>query len=644
MGSACPTCGVKNSDGARYCAACGADLREAHCPECRSVVPEDARFCPSCAAPLPHPEASEERKLVTVLFADVTGSTALGERLDPERFRAVLRAYHAMASAAIRSWGGTVEKYIGDAVMAVFGVPVMREDDAERALQAAQAILERLVPLNRALEEQHAVTLTLRIGVNTGEVIAPSEGVDAQLVAGDAVNVASRLEHSAEPGTVLVGDRTYAATRGSHEFVGPMELQVAGKREPVRAWRLVGQRREAQRGIPGLHAPMVGRDRELDAVSESLREAVEVGRPRTVVIYGPAGIGKSRLLQESLREMRREHSTLRVLRGRCLSAGPGIAFWPLAEILREACGISLDEPAEVAGAKVARTVRDVVGRLGEPEAEIRQTTHALATTAGLALPDNPLDRADPPTVASELARGWPRFATALANERPTVLVVEDLHWASEELVTMLQRVAGRSSGPLLLLATARPEFAESHAAFAVAREDVTILTLRPLNGAQTEQLADELLARTGVPDEIRSILHERAQGNPFFLEEILRGLIDDGILVHLGDGWRPTTGILPDQIPDSLHALLAARIDALPREEKRLLQEAAVVGRIFWEGPLRAAGAGPDIRGVLERLEAKGLVVARPTSTIGGETEYIFKHALVRDVAYAGLPRTRSVR
>jgi class 3 adenylate cyclase/energy-coupling factor transporter ATP-binding protein EcfA2 len=616
------------------------------CPNCGRDNPEGFQFCPSCGASMAGPtQAREERKLVTILFADVTGSTALGERLDPERLRSLLNTYFSAMSAAIESWGGTVEKFIGDAIMAAFGVPLVREDDAERALRAALDMLARLEDLNHDFEQRHGVILQIRIGVNTGEVIAPIAGpADQMIVAGDAVNVAARLEGAAEPGTVLVGERTYLAARNAFRFGGPLALDLKGKAEAVAARRLIEPLAEATRGVPGLRSPMVGRDRELDAVVGLLEEAVETARPRLVVVFGPAGIGKSRLLQEFVRIVPARYPSAAVLRGRCLAAGQGITYWALGEILRTACGIGLADPVEVAQSRLRAAARELLAPLELREEEIDQTIHALATTAGIPLRDNPLDRLEPQAVADELARAWPRFAAASAARGPAVFVVEDLHWAEGLLLDMLERVLARSTGPLLILATARPEFAEAHPTFAAGREDSSSISLRPLTEGQSSELVEGLLAVAQLPPELREEMLAKAEGNPFFLEELIRRLIDEGALIRKGDRWMATAAASTTLLPDTIHGLLAARIDTLPVEEKRVLQEAAVVGRVFWEEPVARSMGNGEVSGALLGLERKGLVSARPTSTIAGQVEFIFKHALVRDVAYASLPKARRAR
>ena len=586
----------------------------------------------------------EERKIVTILFADVIGSTGLGEQLDPERLRALLGVYFAAMAKIIESWGGTVEKYIGDAVMAVFGIPVVHEDDAERALRAALEMRERLGELNADFERQHQVTLGVRIGVNTGEVFTPGGAApDTGFVAGDPVNTAQRIEAAAEPGEILVGERTFGATQRAFRFGEPRMLELKGKADAVRVYGLVEKLAEATpRGMRGLSAPMIGRDREHVTLTGLLDETIESGKPRLVVIYGLAGIGKSRLTNEFIASAQAASPEIRVLRGRCLSAGHGITYWALGEILRGACQIGLDETREVAREKLRTGVATILEPLGLPPEDAQMTTAALATTVGIRLDDAPEEAAGPGS-AEDLARAWPRFATAYAAAGPAVWVIEDLHWSGEPAVEMLAQIARRTDGPLLIVATARPEFADQHPGFGPGGQDAVAISLRPLNDSQSNDLVDRLLAVAELPDGLRAEIVAKADGNPFFVEEILQRLIDEGALERDGERWRATQSIGEVKIPDSVQALLAARIDALQPEERRVLQEAAVVGRSFWAAAVEAVG-GTDLEPSLAALERKGLILVRPTTTLAGQTEFLFKHALTRDVAYGTLPKARRAR
>jgi class 3 adenylate cyclase len=643
----------------------------------------------------------EERKVVTILFADVIGSTALGEQLDPERLHALLGVYFSAMAKIIESWGGTVEKYIGDAVMAVFGVPVVHEDDAERALRAALEMRQRLAELNADFERQHQVTLGVRIGVNTGEVLTPAgPAPDTGFVAGDPVNTAQRIEAAAEPGEILVGERTFGATQRAFRFGDPRMLELKGKADAVRAYGVLEELAEATpRGMRGLAAPMIGRDREHVTLTGLLDETVESGKPRLVVIYGLAGIGKSRLTNEFIASARAADSGIRVLRGRCLSAGHDITYWALGEILRGACEIGLDETSDVVKDRLRSGVARILEPLGLPAEDAQMTTAALATTVGIRLDDTPEAGAGPAS-AEDLARAWPRFATAYAAAGPAIWVIEDLHWAGEPAVEMLAQIARRTDGPLLIVATARPEFADQHPGFGPGGQDAVAISLRPLTDNQSNDLVDRLLAvaelpealRTEIvatarpefadlhpgfgpggqdavaislrpltdtqsndlvdrllevaelPEALRTEIIAKADGNPFFVEEILQPLIDEGALERDGERWRATQSIGEVKIPDSVQALLAARIDALQPEERRVLQEAAVVGRTFWaaavEGAVGSTGLGESLAG----LERKGLILVRPTTTLAGQTEYLFKHALTRDVAYGTLPKARRAR
>lgn len=642
MDEACNRCGAVLAGGARFCAACGAAVDG--CPACGATVPAGARFCPTCGRAVAEGVRVEERKVVTVLFADLVGSTALAEGRDPERVARILERYAATMREALEAWGGTVEKYIGDAVVAAFGVPAVREDDASRALHAALEMLDRLETLNEELEHEHGIRLALRIGVNTGAVLAATAGrLDQRFLAGDAVNIAARLEQAAEPGAILVADRTADATVGSFRFDAPTQLDVKGMSTPVSARRLIGASPDG--ALPGsLQAPLLGRDRELHVLQDLLDEAIKTGRPSLCLVFGPAGIGKSRLIREFLLQAEARVPELRVLRGRCPSTGRGITYWALGEIVRQACGISLDDLPDAARGKLEQTVASLFTQAGQEARDADGVTFALATTAGISVPDNPLGRIRPIAVADALAHAWPRFATAEARRAPTALLVEDLHWADDQLLAMLGHIAGRSDGPLLVLATARPEFVEDHPGFGMARENATSLSLRPLDEGDEERLVEGLLGWQTMPANLESALFKRAEGNPFFLEQLVGGLIDSGALTHDAQGWHLTTSATTAALPDTIHGVLAARIDRLSGPEKLVLQEAAVVGRTFWSPAVGLSIEEGVVQLALDGLEAKGFVLARPSSSVAGETEYMFKHALVRDVAYAGIPLARRAR
>jgi tetratricopeptide (TPR) repeat protein len=458
------------------------------------------------------------------------------------------------------------------------------------------------------------------------------------------VNTAQRLEAAADPGEILVGERTFGATQRAFRFGEPRMLELKGKADAVRTYGLVEELREATpRGIRGLSAPMIGRDREHVTLTGLLDETIESGKPRLVVIYGLAGIGKSRLTNEFITSARASSPEIRVLRGRCLSAGHGITYWALGEILRGACEIGLDEKSDVVKERMQRRVAQILEPLGLSPEEAQMTTAALATTVGIRLDRTSQGDAGPGS-AEDLARAWPRFATAYAAAGPAIWVIEDMHWSGEPAVEMLAQIARRTDGPLLIVATARPEFADQHPAFGPGGQDAVAISLRPLTDNQSNDLVDRLLAVDELPEALRSEIVAKADGNPFFVEEILQRLIDEGALERDGERWRATQTIGEVKIPDSVQALLAARIDALQPEERRVLQEAAVVGRTFWAAAVESAVGPAGLESSLAGLERKGLILVRPTTTLAGQTEYLFKHALTRDVAYATLPKARRAR
>jgi class 3 adenylate cyclase len=551
----------------------------------------------------------EERKLATMLFADLVGSTELADSQDPERIRALLnRFYDAMTEEVDRA-GGTVENFAGDAVMAAFGAPAALEDHAERALHAALAMLRRTKELDERLE--------LRIGVNTGEVVVgrPREG--SSFVTGDPVNVAARLEQGASPGEILVGERTVAAVRGAFEFDEEQTIEAKGKRGGVRCRRLVrAVSLMRPRGVGALGRAFVGREEELDRLWKTYAGTVESRRPRLVTVLGDSGVGKTRLIREFWAGPADQEPEPLRLTGRCLSYGAGITYWALGEVLKEHLGLLETDPPE--------RVLELLG-----ERQILGMALGLDVTGGL----HPLAARD------RFQDAWSEFFTAAATERPVVVLVEDIHWAEDQLLDLLEHALATSDGPLLLVATARPELLERRPGWGT-RADGVRLELEPLSADESVLMLDELLAGS-LPDELRELVVQRAEGNPFFVEELLGMLIDRGLLGRDNGNW--TLHELPPEfaVPDSVHAVLAARIDLLGPAEKAALQAAAVIGRVFWTGPVyELVEVEPDLR----VLEERDLIRLRAGSSIAGEREYAIKHTLTREVAYAGLPKARRAR
>jgi class 3 adenylate cyclase len=549
------------------------------------------------------PEPAEERKVATVLFADLVGSTALGSQQDPERTRVLLdRFYDAMAEE-VEQAGGTVEKFVGDAVMAAFGAPAALEDHAERALHAA-------LGMHRRLRELFGDTLALRIGVNTGEVVVgrPREG--SSFVTGDAVNVGARLEQAAGAHETLVGERTAAAVRGAFELGGPVTVEAKGKSEGVVAQRLVRALSLMRpRGVGGLRTVFVGRDAELERLREAYERAVTDGRPQLVAIFGDAGVGKTRLVRELWAWLAEQEPQPLQRTGRCLSYGHGITYWPLAEMLREHFGLRDDDGPDTA-----------LERLGR--------FPYLGLTLGL---DVAADL-HPLAARERLHDSWAGFLQELAAERPTVVLVEDVHWAEDDMLDLLDALVGQVEGALLVLATARPELLERRPVW-----HRWALSLEPLRETAAGELVDGLVG-AGLPQQLRKAIVERAEGNPFFVEELLATLIDRGVLQRQNGGWSFTELSESFEVPDTVQAVLAARIDLLPAPEKAALQAAAVIGRVFWTGPVyELVGGAPDF----DLLAERDFVHRRAGSSLSGEREYAIKHALTREVAYASLPKAR---
>ncbi|MGQ0670628.1 MAG: ATP-binding protein [Actinomycetota bacterium] len=637
----CPSCGAENREDARFCASCGASLVPA-CSQCGAELPETARFCQSCGARAPErgpAPAGQERRLVTVLFADVTGSTGLGERLDPERLQEVMGSYFSAMREEIEAEGGTVEKFIGDAVMAAFGVPAAHEDDPPRALRAALRMLRRLDEVNAGLRPSHSVTLQIRIGVNTGEVLAATAAKPGEaMVTGDAVNVAARLQQAAEPGQIVTSERTARAARGfRYRDLGPLELK--GKAEPVAALVLLEERPGPERGVPGLRAPMIGRDREVALLQTIYERAASEGRPDLVTIYGDAGVGKSRLTSEFLALTERSHPQPVVVRGRCLPYGEGVTYWPMAEILKGHAGVLDTDPPDVALDKIRSAGAELLTVEMAPDPA--RATAALAFTVGVEDPAFVFRELEPRQVRSETHAAWRSFFSALASRGPVIAVIEDLHWADPALLDLLEELAERAQGGVLFVCSARPELTGRRPDWGGGRRNFSSISLDPLAPEEADRLVSLLLSVEELPETVHRRILERAEGNPFFLEEIVRHLIDEGRIVRAGDRWQATSDIGDVVIPDTVQAVLAARIDLLAPAEKRTLQSAAVVGRVFWPGPVGRLlnGERGELDDVLGRLEDRELVLERLGSALAGEREFMFKHILTRDVAYESLPR-----
>jgi class 3 adenylate cyclase/tetratricopeptide (TPR) repeat protein len=594
----------------------------ATCPNCGKELPGDFPFCPFCAAPLGATlpaEVREERKVVSVLFCDLVGFTAASEHADPEDVRARLRPYHAQLQQVIESHGGTVEKFVGDAVMAVFGAPVSHEDDAERAVRAGLRILEAIEELNRRDEK---LQLQVRVGINTGEAVValgahPERGEG--FVTGDVVNTASRLQGIAPVNGVAVAESTFRQTERVFTFDRLEAVHVKGKTEPLQVWQPLAARARFGADVIRTNAtPLVGREFERSQLIATFERAATQRSCQLVTVVGEPGVGKTRLCTELLQYIEQRPGLVRWRQGRCLPYGEGIAFWALGEIVKAECGILDSDSPEEALAKLDQAIPEF-----EPDrAWLRARLAPLVGAGG------------EPAAQEESFTAWRRFLDGLAAQNPTVLVIDDLHWADEPMLAFLEHLADWSSGvPLLLLCTARPELHEKHPTWTLGLRNAQTINLAPLSDDETARLIALLLKRTVLPSATQHALLDRAGGNPLYAEEFVRLLSDRNLL---GDSLNEVL------LPDSVQALIAARLDTLSAERKGLLQDAAVIGKVFWAGALASMGEREprDVEFALHELARKELVRPARSSSMQGEQEYGFWHLLVRDVCYAQIPRS----
>ncbi len=635
----CPRCGFDNPANTKFCGQCGSRLG-APCASCGTLNPEGFAFCGSCGTSLiaagpPPPVPTEERKVVTILFADVSGSTAIAERLDPEQMRAIMtRFFEAMAQVIVR-FEGTLEKFIGDEVMAVFGLPTAHEDDPERAVRAAFALGERLQELNGELQGSRGITLQMRVGINTGEVVANPQATEKGefMVSGDAVNTAARLRSGADPGMTIVGERTYWGTVRLAEYQPLPPLSLKGKTLPVTAWALKGLRPEpARRGLGGLTAPMIGREEEFALLRGLLQRVLRERRPHLVTIVGMPGVGKTRLFEELVASL---PPSVTVRQGRSLPYG-STALWAVGEIVRSDCGILHTDSLPLMVQKLHRRIDDLFGVVGDL-GEVRQTAAQISRV--LAIRRSEVETATEGT-RDELFWALRRYFERLASSTPVILTFEDLHWGDPELLDFIEYLAQWATvGPLFLLCLTRPELLETRPGWGGGKRNYTSLFLEPLTGEDTERLLEELLRAHPLPAALASVV-TMAEGNPFFVEEILRMLIDTGVLQHTDGRWN-LAGPLTLPVPDTIQGVITARLDRLHREEKTVLQEASIIGKEFWTDDVAHLTGLVELALApqLQTLQAKDLLVAHERSQVEGRRRFAFKHILIRDVAYAMLPK-----
>jgi class 3 adenylate cyclase len=586
----------------------------ATCVSCGQENPPIAKFCLACAEPLPDRSHGlpEERKVVTVLFADLVGFTARAEKLDPEDVRAILTPYFACVRTEIEAFGGTVEKFIGDAVMAVFGAPVAHGDDPERAVRAALAMCAAVDEMNGNDAE---LELKIRIAVNTGEALVSLAASVAQgegVVAGDVVNTASRLQEAAPVNGILVGEETYLATRSVIRYQDAEAVVAKGKREPVPVWRAL-----AASAAPGERAagrvPMLGRVSELAVLERTWERVVAERRPQLVTLFGPAGIGKTRLATEF--GQLAQAGGARVIKGRSLPYGEVIPYGAFATQVKQVARIFDTDEAEAACRKLDQAVAKLLaGDAGDASSHI-------AMLIGVGREGGVGDR-------QTLFFSARRLVEALANERPTVLVFEDIHWADAGMLDLLEVLASRVRDvPLLLLALARPDLLERRQSWGGGLPGFTALPVEPLGEEHAKELAAQVLLQMQKPGEQSGEIGLVGEGNPLFIEELAAAVAEHA---------KATTA----ELPTTIRAIVSARLDALPPGERTVLLDAAVVGKVFWTGALERMSSGRlDLAELLDSLEGRDLIRREPVSRLRGDQQFSFKHDLIRDAAYATLPR-----
>ena len=608
------------------------------CANCGQDNPDIAKFCLACAAPLAPPApTTEERKLVTVLFTDIVGSTAKAENMDPEDVRARLAPYYVRLRAELERFGGTVEKFIGDAVVALFGAPVAHEDDPERAVRAAFAVCRAIDELNA---EDEWLDLQVRVGVNTGEalVVVGARASEGEGVAsGDVMNTAARLQSAAPVDGILVGELTYAATRDAIEYREAEPIAAKGKSEPVLVWEAVEVKESAHK--PAADAvTFVGREREATALTEVWSTAIAEQRPGLVTIVGPPGIGKSRLLAEFARRAGQEG---RVHWGRCLPYGEGITYWPVTEVVKSAAGILQSDDRETIAGKLDGFLETLAT---DDLDELRTIAASLSNLIGISTtPRGTYATAE--ISQGELHWGIRRMLQLLASQEPTAMILEDLHWAEPTLLELIAYIAADDTeAPLAIVCSTRPELAETSPGFLGTEGRRRTIELGTLDGEQAAALLADLLGDPSLAEtRFASSLLANAGGNPLFLEETVRMLRDRGLVD--AERWRSDdVGDLP--VPTSVQGLISSRLDRLEGDDKRLAHNASVVGAVFWAGAVAHLGAeegGPpaDPHEGLETLERRDFVLHSDVSTVAGEDEYAFKHILMRDVAYGQVPKGR---
>jgi class 3 adenylate cyclase/tetratricopeptide (TPR) repeat protein len=601
------------------------------CPSCGTENPDSAKFCSECAAPIARiARPRESRRTVTILFADVAGSTALGEQLDPESLRALMGRYFAAIKGIVERHGGTVEKFIGDAVMAVFGIPTIHEDDALRAVRAATEIRDTLAALNDELYQSRGFAIAFRTGVNTGEVVAGDPSAGNTFVTGDTVNTAARLEQAAQPGEILLGQSTYRLVRDAVVADPTEPINAKGKAEPLPAYRLDTVTAGAPGHARGLGAQMFGRDADIRMLGDAFDRAVADQAGQLITVLGEAGVGKSRLIHEF---RQRVEGKATFLMGHCLSYGEGITYWPLADALRAPVGVSDDNSVESwRSGLMALTVG-----LSQAEAIVEQVMSLIgvAEAAG----------------GSDASWAVRRLLEGMARRRPLIFAVDDLHWATPTFLDLVEHVVDWTRDvPILLVCLSRPELLDQRPGWAGGKANATTLLLEPLDADSIDELVAHLVTGVDVATERRRRIAAAAEGNPLFVEELVAMLAERDQLMDHDDGNRGARSSAELEVPPTIEALMAARLDQLPAAEREVLERASVIGTQFGAGEVAQLSDEPgpaSVRPVLMAMVRRDLVRPNPEAMlpIGVDDEaFRFRHQLIRDAAYAGMSKAERAR
>jgi predicted ATPase/class 3 adenylate cyclase len=636
----CASCGRENREGRKFCVGCGQPLAvELLCPSCGAPYEPDESFCGECGTALtatPAPAAAPaalveaavaERRLVSVLFADLVDFTPLSESRDPEEVRELLSRYFDTCRRLVGLYGGTVEKFIGDAVMAVWGTPVATEDDAERAVRTALDLVAAVQALG---QEAGLDGLRARAGVLTGEAAVNTAAVGEGMVAGDLVNTASRVQSVAEPGSVFVGEATRRATEGTVVYEPAGSFELKGKEGETSLWRAlrVVSGRAGSLKSEGLEAPFVGRDRELRQIKDLFHVCAEEGRAQLVSVTGIAGIGKSRLAWEFYKYFDGIVQTIYWHRGRCLAYGEGVTYWALADMVRWRCGIAEDEGPEQALQKLQAALEEHLLDAEERRFVEPRLAQLLALGEGASH-----ERQD-------LFAAWRLFFERLADTYPTILAFEDMQWADESLLDFVEYLLEWSRDkPLFVVTMARPELLEKRPTWGAGHRNFTSLYLEPLS----EQAMQELLIGLvpGLPPALRDQILARAEGVPLYAVETVRMLLDRGLLVEDGSAYKVVGEVETLDVPETLHALIAARLDGLAPDERRLLGDAAVLGKTFAPQALAALSGleGEKLERLLSAMVRREVLGLQSDPRSPEQGQYTFLQDLLRHVAYETLPR-----